>query len=121
MTNQEPGVDSQQTPAPVQQHLTTQDAQQPPAAQQPIDQTPPRPARNVLALVALITSIVGFIFACMPGALIVGWILLPIGFILGIVSLFLKGRGKALGVAGLIISVVGTIVAAVVFFAVIAT
>jgi len=119
MTNLEPGVDSQQTPDPVQHPPIAQDALQQPATQ--INQTQPKPARNVLALVALITSILGFIFACIPGALIVGWILLPIGFILAIVSLFLKGRGKALGVAGLVISVVGTIVAAVVFFAVIAT
>lgn len=81
----------------------------------------PKPARNVLALIALIVSIVGFIFACIPGALIVGWILLPIAFILSIVSLFLKGSGKGLGIAGLIVSVVGTIVAVVVFFAVVAT
>jgi hypothetical protein len=81
----------------------------------------PKQGRNVLALIALIVSIVGFIFACIPGALIVGWILLPIAFILAIVSLFLKGSGKGLGIAGLIISVVGTIVAFVVFFAVVAT
>ncbi|RNE59051.1 hypothetical protein EEJ31_11625 [Cryobacterium tepidiphilum] len=74
----------------------------------------------MLALIALIISIVGFIFACIPGALIIGWILLPIAFILAIVSLFLKGTGKGLGIAGLIISVVGTIVAFIVFFAVVA-
>jgi hypothetical protein len=79
-----------------------------------------KPQRNILALVAFIVSVVGFIFACIPGALIIGWILLPIAFILAIVSLFMKGKGKGLGIAGLIISVVGTIVAFVVFFAVVA-
>lgn len=116
MTYQEPGAGSQQIPPTY------------PQPQQPIAQPPqyapvpqaPKPGRNVLALVALIVSIVGFIFACIPGALIIGWILLPIAFILAIVSLFLKGTGKGLGIAGLIISVVGTIVAAVVFFAVVA-
>lgn len=39
----------------------------------------------------MIIAIVGFIFACIPGALIVGWLLLPIAFILGIVAVFLKG------------------------------
>ncbi len=78
----------------------------------------PKPARNTLALVALIVAVVGFIFACIPGAFVIGWILLPIGFILAIVSLFMKGTGKGLGIAGLIISVVGTIVAFIVFFAV---
>lgn len=99
-------------------------SQQPPTYPQPEPQytqpAPPPAGRNVLALVALIVSIVGFIFACIPGALIVGWILLPIAFILALVSLFLKGTGKSLGIAGLIISVVGTIVGVVVFFAVVA-
>lgn len=82
---------------------------------------PPKEGRNVLALVALIVAAVGFIFACIPGALILGWILLPIAFILSIVSLFLKGRGKALGVIGLVVSVVGTVVGFIVFFAVVST
>ncbi|WP_258934510.1 hypothetical protein [Nesterenkonia pannonica] len=36
----------------------------------------------------------GAVFACIPGALIVGWVLLPIAFILGLVSLFLRGRRR---------------------------
>lgn len=75
---------------------------------------------NVLALVAMIVATVGFIFACIPGALIVGWILLPIAFVLSIVSLFLKGDKKWLGVIGLVLSIVGTVVGFVVFFAVMA-
>lgn len=66
--------------------------------------------RNVIGLVAFIVSIVGFVFACIPGVLIIGWILLPIAFILSLVSLFMKGQGKALGISGLVISVVGTVV-----------
>lgn len=76
--------------------------------------------RNTLGLVAFIIAVVGFIFACIPGALIVGWVLLPIAFILGLVSLFMKGRGKGLGIAAIILSVVGTVVAVVVFFSVVA-
>ena len=75
---------------------------------------------NVLALIALITAVVGFIFACVPGALIIGWILLPIAFVISIVSLFLKGDRKWMGIIGLILSVIGTIVGFVVFFAVVA-
>ncbi len=82
---------------------------------------PQKKEKNVLGIVALITSIVGFIFACIPGALIIGWVLLPISFILAIVSLFMKGKGKGMGIAGLIISVVGTIVGVVVFISVVAT
>lgn len=86
----------------------------------PIPQAAPRKQRNVLGLVAFIVAVVGFIFACIPGALIIGWILLPIAFILAIVALFFKGQSKALALTGLILSVVGTIVAFVVFFAVVA-
>ena len=99
----------------------------PPAAPAPQPPPPPMPATevpasapkkaNVLALVAMIVAIVGFIFACVPGALIVGWILLPIAFVLSIVSLFLKGDRKWMGIVGLIVSIVGTIVGAAVFLA----
>lgn len=76
--------------------------------------------KNTLGLIALIVASVGFIFACIPGALIIGWILLPIAFILSLVSLFLKGKGKALSITALIVSIVGTIIGFVVFFAVVA-
>jgi hypothetical protein len=109
MTNQEPQENASQHSALPQQT--------PP----PINPGEPQKAkRNVLALVAFIVSIVGFIFACIPGALIVGWILLPIAFILGVVSLFLSGRGKGLGIAAVVTSVVGTLIAVIVFFAVVA-
>ncbi len=78
-------------------------------------------ARNVAGLVALIVAVVGFIFACIPGALIVGWVLLPVAFILAIVSFFMRDKGKGLGIAALIIAVVGTVVGAVVFMAVVAS
>lgn len=74
----------------------------------------PTPARNTLAIVALAMAVIGFIFACIPGALIVGWFLLPIAFILGIVSLFMKGK-KGFGIAAIIVSVVGTIVGMIAF------
>ena len=106
MTLQDPGAASQTTPLDPQQT--------PQLPFQPVE------GRNVLALVALIVSIVGFIAACIPGVFVLGWILLPIAFILSIVSLFMKGSGKGLGIAGLIVSIVGTIVAFIVFFAVVA-
>lgn len=76
---------------------------------------------NVLALISAIVAAIGFIFACIPGALIVGWILLPIAFVVSIVSLFLKGDKKWLGIVGLVLSIVGTIIGVIVFFAVLAT
>lgn len=79
---------------------------------------PPKKARNVLGIVALVIAAVGFIFACIPGALIVGWILLPIAFILGIIALFQKDKPKWQGLTAIIVSVVGTIVGVVVFIAI---
>lgn len=89
----------------------------PPAAQ--TGQPSPRPEKNTLGLVALIMAVIGFIFACIPGALIVGWILLPVSFILALVSLFQAGP-KKLGIIALIVSIVGTLVGFIVFFAVVA-
>jgi len=88
--------------------------------------TPPAPAatakqKNTIGLVAFILAVVGFIFACIPGALIIGWILLPVAFILSIVGLVLKDKKKPLALSALIISVVGTVVGFIVFFAVVAT
>ena len=101
---------------------------QPPLAQPgygaPTQTFPPQPTKakkqlNVVGLIALVTAALGFIFACMPGALIVGWILLPIAFVLALVSLFLKDKPKGMGITALILSIVGTIVGVVVFFAVV--
>lgn len=89
-------------------------------AQTPPPQQPKRKKQsNVLGLIALITAVIGFIFACIPGALIIGWILLPIAFILALVSLFLKDKSKWMGITALILSIVGTIVGVVVFLAVV--
>lgn len=94
------------TPAPVQEHAP---------APEVIPPAPPA-KNNTLGLVAMIMAIVGLIFALIPGAVIVGWILLPVSFILGIVSLFLAGK-KAFGIAAIIISVVGGIIAPIFFLA----
>lgn len=104
--------------------------EQPPLGQPgygpPTQALPPRPTKtkkqsNALGLIALIVAALGFIFACIPGALIIGWILLPIAFVLAIVSLFLKDKVKWTGVTALIVSIVGTIVGFIVFFAVVGT
>lgn len=86
------------------------------------DAAPAAPAGkpHVLAIIALAVAAIGFIFACIPGALVVGWVLLPIAFVLSIVALFLKGA-KWPAITGLALSVVGTVVAVVVFFTVVST
>ncbi|WP_228479407.1 DUF2510 domain-containing protein [Microbacterium atlanticum] len=84
----------------------------------PTAPAPEKRPRNILGIVALAVAAVGFIFACIPGALIVGWILLPIGFFLGIIALFQKDKPKWQGLTAIIVSVVGTIVGVIVFMAV---
>lgn len=76
--------------------------------------------RNVLGIVALIAATIGLVFACIPGALVVGWVLLPVAFVLGIVGLFLPGKTKASSIAAVCVSIVGTVVGVVVFFVVVA-
>ena len=69
--------------------------------------TPLKKGRNTVGIVALAMAVIGFIFACVPGALIVGWILLPISFIIGLVGLFRKGEALWPAVTAVIVSVVG--------------
>lgn len=57
------------------------------------------PQKNTIGLIALITAIVGAIFAVIPGALIVGWVLLSIAFVLAIISFFLKNQKRGQGIA----------------------
>lgn len=125
-TPESPGTDPHQPPPHSQYPQYSQG--HPQYAQGPgaTPYTVPRPPAgtkkqlNVIGLIALITAVLGFIFACIPGALIVGWVLLPIAFILAIVSLFLKDKAKWMGITALITSVVGTIVGFIVFTAVVA-
>ena len=83
----------------------------------PMQQAPAplKKGRNTVGIVALAMAVIGFIFACVPGALIVGWILLPISFIIGLVGLFRKGEALWPAVTAVIVSVVGTIVGVMVF------
>lgn len=81
----------------------------------------PEKQKNTLGLIAFIVAVVGFIFACIPGALIVGWVLLPIAFILSIVALCLRGKKLSFAIAGLVTSIVGTLVGVIVFFTVVGT
>src|SRR5690625_2103749 len=90
-----------------------------PSNYQPYQAPPSQPQKNGVGLAALIVAIVGFIFACVPGALIIGWILLPVAFILSIVGLVRSGRKKGTSIAAMIVSVVGTIVGFVVFMTVV--
>lgn len=74
-----------------------------------------KPSR--LGLIAMITAIVGFIFGVIPGAFVIGWVLLPVAFVLSLVAMFKPGK-KTQATVALILSIVGTIVSVIVFVAV---
>lgn len=89
-------------------------------------EAPPPPAqqaaskeKNIPGLIALILGVIGVVFACIPGALIIGWVLLPVAFILGVVGLLLSGKSKGTSIAAVIVSVVGVVVGATVFLVVV--
>lgn len=93
---------------------------------------PPAPGgprrRNTLGIIALIVAVIGFVLAGLPVlslvsvvvtgfVLIIGWILLGVAFVLGLISLFLKGRRKGMGIAAMIVSVLGGILSVVLLVA----
>lgn len=77
--------------------------------QMPMYQPPMRKGHNIVGIIALVMAVIGFIFACVPGALIIGWVLLPISFIMGLVGLFRKGEVLWPAITAVIVSVIGTI------------
>lgn len=74
---------------------------------------------NTIGLIALIAGVIGFVFACIPGALVVGWVLLPIALILGIVGVCQSGMTKGTSIGAIIIAIIGIVVGVVVFFTVV--
>lgn len=71
--------------------------------------------RNTIGIIGLVCAVLGLILSCIKGILLLSWILLPIGFILGVVGLFPKNKAKGAALGAVITSIVGFIVAAVVF------
>lgn len=82
-----------------------------------LQQGAPVQQRNTVGLIALILAISGTVFAVIPGAALIGWLLLPAAFVLAIVSLFLKNQKRGQGITALIISIVGTLVGVLAFVA----
>lgn len=79
----------------------------------------PAKKRNTLGIIALVVAILGAIMSVVPGAAIIGWILLPFGFIMGLVGLFASGKPKGSAIAAVIVSILGTIMAMAFFVTVI--
>lgn len=70
---------------------------------------------SILGLVGLGLSALGTILVFIPLIGFIGFILLAAGFVVSIISLFLKGK-KWPGIAGLVLAVVGTIIGIVMSF-----
>lgn len=85
----------------------------PNAPEQPPVQPPPPAAKqkNRIGLAALIVAILGAIFALIPGAAVIGWVLLPIAFVLGVVGAVQSGKPKGAAVGAIVVSIVGTFIA----------
>lgn len=75
--------------------------------------------RNTIGIVGLVVAVLGAIMSVVPGAAFIGWILLPFGFILGLVGLFMSGKPKGTAIAAVIVSIVGTIIAMAFFVTVV--
>lgn len=78
--------------------------QQPPAFHEP-------KKTNVLGLVGLGLAILGTILSFVKYVMVLGWVLLPIAFILSVVALFMKNQGKVAAISAIVISIVGTMIA----------
>lgn len=84
-----------------------------PGAQQPQPPVKPRKALSGIAIVALVMAVAGSLFAVLEGAYLLGWILLPLAFIVALAALF-KSGGK-MAVAALVITIAGTVAGAIAF------
>ncbi|KDA06078.1 hypothetical protein DC31_12720 [Microbacterium sp. CH12i] len=70
---------------------------------------------SVLGLVSLGLAVLGTIAVCIPAVMIVGWVLLFAAFVVAIVAFFMKGK-KWPAIAGLALSIVGTILGFIMVF-----
>jgi hypothetical protein len=83
--------------------------------------------KSTVGRIALVFSVIGIVVSFAPwsvpsnwtspetafgGALVVGAVLLPIAFILGIVGLFRSGQPKAASIAAVLISIIASFVSA---------
>lgn len=108
----------QQQPFQQQPFQQSQQQFQPQFAQQQYPQQMVQEPKktNILGIIALGLAILGTILACIKAVMAVGWIALPIAFIMGIVALFMKNQGKAAAISAIAIAVVGSMIAGVMAF-----
>lgn len=100
-----------------------------PSPEGPLPPAPPTPGallepakqkNSTVGLIGLIVGALGFVFAIIPGAALLGWILLPVAFVLGIVAMFQAGK-KTFGILAIVLSIVGTIAGVIALTAVVSS
>ena len=70
---------------------------------------------NLLGGFALVLAIVGAVFACIEGVMIVGWFLLPLAVIFGVAALSKPGKKKVTALVGILVSILGIVLSYGVF------
>jgi hypothetical protein len=73
-------------------------------------QVPPKKNISVLGVIGLGAAALGVVLSCIPPVSVAGWVLLGLGLVLSLISLFLRGA-KWPGAAGLVVAVLGSIIA----------
>lgn len=81
----------------------------------PAPMSPPASGPSIVGWIALGTAVLGFITACIPLILGVGWFLLFAAFVLSIIAFFLRGK-KWAPIVAISLSVVGAIVGGIIAF-----
>lgn len=82
-----------------------------PGTPHPVDGGMQRRTRaSVLGIVGLSVVALGVILSCVPPVSVIGWVLLGVGFVVSLISLFLRGA-KWPGIAGIALSVLGAVLA----------
>lgn len=76
----------------------------------PSSPVPAKTTVSVLGIIGLGVAVLGVVIACIPPISVAGWVLLGIGFILSLISLFLGGA-KWPGAVGMGVAALGSIIA----------
>ena len=75
----------------------------------------PAPKKGKIGLVALILAAVGLLFSVIEGFYLLGWVLLPVAFILALVALIQRNQNKKLAAGAMAVTVIGFIAAPMAF------
>lgn len=70
--------------------------------------------RNPLGTIALVVSVIALAVSFRTETVVLSWILLPIAFVISLVSAFLKNTSKNIGTWALVITIIGAVVSFIV-------